>query len=77
MDFERIRASGKTLYLSDTSEVRVMGVECLKGTQVNREGEFVYEKGGVFVDHVISLDQVTKRTEVVYNRTYGILETST
>lgn len=74
MRYERIRSQGKTIYLTDIKAIVILGQDCIQGSQIDREGEFVTDAQGAFVNHIIALGLITKRTEVFYNNKYGILE---
>jgi hypothetical protein len=71
--YERIRYGGKTVYLTDVTEVTFLGQPCLKGTEVNREADLRQDRSGAYIDHVVSLDLITKRTPVFIDHKYGDL----
>jgi len=73
MQFARVRQSGKTIYLYDTKVINFLGQTCLKGSQINKATDLVTDKDGMFVDHIIALDQITKITQVYFDGKYGIL----
>lgn len=74
MEYERVRFDGQTVYLRDTHEIVFMGRDCLRGAEIDRQGEYITTRNGVFTDHVIQLENITRRTEMVYNNRYGELE---
>jgi len=74
--YERIRFDNKTVILRDSHEVEFMGTKCLSGIEVNNEGEEVASRGVDERKHIIELSLITKRTSLVMNNHYGILEQS-
>jgi hypothetical protein len=72
--FERIRYTGKTIYLSDPKESGFLGKECLEGYQVNKEANIVTDRKGAEQYHIIQRSLITKRTKVYFNGKYGTLE---
>lgn len=74
MEYERVRFDGKTVYLYQTEEAVYLGQKVLKGNQVDKAGDLVTDRNGAFVDQVIALQLITKRTEVFYDNKYGVLE---
>lgn len=76
----RVRWDGKklrdtrTIILMNPVEVEFMGAPALSGVEVNREGEEVAPRGVDERRHIIGLDVITKRTQLVMNNHYGILE---
>jgi hypothetical protein len=68
MTYERIRTrDGKNLILKDTREIEMLGVPCLIGAQVDREG------APLLKTHVIDLEAIKIRKPMVMSNYYGEL----
>ncbi len=70
----RVRVDGKTMYLEDVSQISCMGKPALKGMEVDKGGDLKTDRKGAYIQRVIHLDLITKRTTMYMSNKYGELQ---
>lgn len=72
--YERIRFNGRSVILRNPIERTVLGTVSLVGVEVDRSGDEIASRGYDERLRVIPKGFVTRRTEMVWDKHYGVLK---